>query len=65
MNFRPAGDGKTKWDDENDPNKAVHFGQRMETIIRERLVALETSQKLRDEYLSLYEKFVGGDGDDE
>lgn len=63
LKFRSTGDGKTKWSDENDPNKVIHFGQRMETIIRESLVALETSQKLRDEHLSVYEKFVGVDDD--
>lgn len=49
------------WKSENDPNKAIYFGLRMETIIVESLQKLNQENKLTEAHMSLYEMFVGGD----
>lgn len=58
LGFVPREDGGVSWEGK-DPNKAIYFGKRMEAIIVESLTELENTKKLKDEHLSLYEKFVG------
>ena len=59
LGFVRDAQGGTSWEGE-DPNKAVYFGKRMEAIIVESLADLQTTKKLNDGHLSLYEKFIGG-----
>lgn len=58
LGFTPTEDG-VEWDDDKDPNKVVHFGRRVESIVIDALTKLNDTGKLKDEHISLYEKFVG------
>ncbi len=61
LEMRTAEGNKVHWKAENDPNKAVYFGRRMEAIIVESLQKLNQENKLTEAHMSLYEMFIGGD----
>jgi hypothetical protein len=58
LGFVINADGSASWEGE-DPNKAIYFGKRMESIIIESLVALYDAKKLKEEHIPLYDRFVG------
>lgn len=55
---------RLKWSDEAPQEAEVELGQTVVGMIRERLVALDKQAQMRDEHLSLCDKFgyLGGDG---
>jgi hypothetical protein len=61
---RRVADGAVSWLLAADPQKRFKFGPATLTIIREALTKLEAAGKLREQHMTLYEQFVGGDSSD-
>jgi hypothetical protein len=57
LNFVQTGDQVT-WKTDVPQTKRVAIGEKQSDIIRDALKKLSEQKKLRDEHLSLYEKFV-------
>ncbi len=52
-----------KWEPEADPLKDVPVGAKAREVIGKLLTRLSKSEKLTEQHLALYEKFVGNDDD--
>jgi len=57
LNFQQTGDQVT-WTNSDRGNKGVELGRVVETILADALKKLDDESKLKDEQISLYEKFV-------
>jgi len=61
LQFEFGENGSVRWNLEGDVPKEVEMGSRAKTIIEEILKKLDSEKKLKEEHLSLYEKFIGGE----
>lgn len=57
LKFRKA-DGGTQWDDEAERDEEISIGPRAHTLIAETLEKMNSEEKLTEDYLGAWEKFV-------
>jgi hypothetical protein len=59
LKFKPGGDGGTTWNPEAVISKSVIFGDKAQEIIRQALGRLNDDNKATEDYLNVYELFMG------
>jgi hypothetical protein len=58
-------DGKVTWDEKDEVVKDVHMGDKMLALCTTTLKKLSDDGRMEEQHMSLYEKFVKGDEEDD